>query len=182
VTGRVDFQDPDAAHLSYGDGRIWVVQSEGITAVDAATLEIVARSPSITGGIGDVTFAGGAAWAYACAVDESGQCSFEILGVDPTGRIDRTLPLPAEVAIDAIEGVGDDLWVATSEREQTTKTSARGGRILRIDARTGEITGAFDVEPNSPTAKSIDGIAVDGQTLWALSSSSDLLRIELGTA
>jgi len=179
VTGRVDFGDQNAAHLSYGDGRIWVVQADGITAVDAATLDVVARSPTIPGGIADVAFAGGAAWAYACAVDESGNCSFEILRVGPSGGIDRTLPVPADVA--AIEGDGDTLWVATSERGQTTKTPARGGRILRIDARTGEITGTFDVEPDSPIAKSINALAVDGNTLWALGSASELLRIELGT-
>jgi hypothetical protein len=205
MANRLNLGDRDAYHLAFGDGRIWIQTSlpgveadawyqmtrppaaigdntNGVAVVDAKTLQVVARSPVVGGTIEDVAFAGGAAWAYACAPAGSGDCSSEILRVEPTGEISRTVPVAG--AITAIEGNGSDVWVATGPGQfglAPIDGPARGGRILRIDARTGEVMGTFDVDPDAPIARALEAMAVDGDTLWALSSSNDLLRIELGT-
>jgi hypothetical protein len=132
--------------------------------------------------IEELTFAGGAVWAYAYA--ERDPWPSNLLRLDPTtGEVTRTLRIDG--AITSIYGDGNDLWVATGQGSFGPAPNdgwSGGNRIFQVNARTGERLAAFQVEPDSPVAKSmVNALVVEGGTLWALASGRELLRIELGT-
>jgi hypothetical protein len=184
VMSRLDLRGRTGYQLGFDDCHCWeesrppwrVGGDLGRAVADPKQLEIVARRPTTVELIEEFTFAGGATWAYAYG--EGDPWPSNLLRLDPmTGEVTRAIRVAG--AITAIQGDGDDLWVAAGEGSFSPAPDgwSAGSRILRVDARTGEVLATFHVD----VAKFLNALAVDGDTLWALASENELLRIGLGT-
>jgi hypothetical protein len=157
--------------LAAGEGAVWVSAVvppwAGLLRVDPASGRVVARI-SGTHLFGQVAVGDGAVWASDGAA---------VARIDPrTDAVTATAPLlsplPASGPSPVLYGSGR-LAVAPAVVWVTAAGNARQARVLRIDPRTGRLTGAGLGVGGQPQA-----VAASGTTLWVVTARG-LARIDL---
>jgi hypothetical protein len=158
--------------LAAGEGAVWLsvaMPSAGLLRVDPATGRVIAR---IRGDdlFGQVAAGDGAVWASDGAA---------VARIDPrTGQVTATAwllsPLPASGPSPVLNGSGL-LAVVPGVVWVTRAQNARQASLLRLDPRTGRITGAGLGVGRDPQA-----VAASGTTVW-LVTAAGLARVDLVT-
>jgi len=145
---------PDPAAVIGGGGLVWVAnrQDGTVTVIDPTTNQVQVTIPaSGSGPVGPggpgLAFASGSLWVANAAQRQVARVE---PGADPT-------PIPVRASPNAIvaDPDADAVWVAA-------RTQSGGGRLVRIDAGTNQITRRIPL-PYEPT-----GLAItpDGRTVW----------------
>ena len=159
--------------LAAGEGAVWISvampPSAGLLRVDPATGRVAAR---VSGDhlFGQVAVGDDAVWASDGAA---------VSRIDPrTDRVTATAPLlsplPASGPSPVLNGSG--LLAAAPEAVWVTRApGTRHASVLRIDPRTGHLTGA-----GLPAGRQPQAAAASGTTLWVVTAHG-LTRIDLVT-
>lgn len=147
-----------AGDVAAGPSGVWVLRGSGgsgrdrLLRVDPRTDEVVAATPvrQVASHVGS----GDDGTAWVVRLEPTVGQDEELLQVDPSGSVTRTIPLPALESggrVDAMLAAGGAVWIADS-----------AGRLLRVDTASGQVRTIATTRWLRPVV----GLAAAGGSIW----------------